>query len=165
MSMIIKQNPDKKQLIEIVKAVADNDGYCPCKLAHTDENLCMCEDFRKQEEAGFCHCGRYYKVQQWPIVTLCGSTKFKDSFIRAREIFTRGGWIVLGPEIYKHTDHQDLTDEEIQDLNDIHFSKIEMADVVFIVNEGGYIGEQTQKEIEWATELNKKIVYMEDKGE
>lgn len=165
MSMIIKQNPDKKKLVEIVKAVADNEGYCPCKLAHTNENLCMCEDFRKQEEAGFCHCGRYYKVGQWPIVTLCGSTKFKDSFIRAREIFTRGGWIVLGPEIYKHTDHQDLTDEEIQDLNDIHFSKIEMADVVFIVNEGGYIGEQTQKEIEWATELNKKIVYMEDKGE
>lgn len=165
MSMIIKQNPDKKQLIAIIKAVADNDGYCPCKLTHTDENLCMCEDFRKQEEAGFCHCGRFYKVEQCPIIVLCGSTKFKDLFISLRELFTRYGWIVLSPEIYKHADHQNLTDEEIQDLNNIHFSKIEMADVVFIINKNGYIGEQTQKEIEWATELNKKIVYMEDKGE
>ena len=75
------------------------------------------------------------------------------------------GAVVLAPELYKHWDNIELTEEEIDRINLVHYQKIEMADIVFIINKGGYIGEQTRKEIEWATELNKKIVYLEDKGE
>lgn len=54
-------NPDKEIVKQIQEALKDNDGYCPCKVAHTPENKCMCKDFREQEE-GECHCGLYIKM-------------------------------------------------------------------------------------------------------
>jgi len=54
-------NPDNNFVAEIDKALKDNDGYCPCRLAHTPENKCICQEFREQE-VGECHCGKYIKV-------------------------------------------------------------------------------------------------------
>jgi hypothetical protein len=45
-----------------VKAlVLQNDGYCPCAIAHVPETKCMCKEFRELDEPGICHCGRYEK--------------------------------------------------------------------------------------------------------
>lgn len=44
---------------DLVKA---NDGYCPCAIEKTPDTKCICKEFREQEEAGPCHCGRYEKV-------------------------------------------------------------------------------------------------------
>ena len=54
---------------EIVKAVKEGlertGGYCPCKRERTEENKCMCREFREQiaDESfeGFRHCYLYYK--------------------------------------------------------------------------------------------------------
>ena len=46
-------------------------------------------------------------------------------------------------------------------LDEIHKAKIAEADLVFIVNQNGYIGESTRSEIDWARELDKKIEYLE----
>jgi len=63
--MKIYFNPDEKYAENMRQKVREKDGYCPCRLAKTPENLCMCEEFREQiadpEFEGFCHCLLYYK--------------------------------------------------------------------------------------------------------
>ena len=44
------------------KAVALNDGYCPCMVEKSEDTKCMCKEFREQETPGPCHCGRFEKV-------------------------------------------------------------------------------------------------------
>ncbi len=44
----------------------------------------------------------------------------------------------------------------------MHKRKIDMADSIYVVNVGGYIGESTKSEIEYAREHNKKIMYLEN---
>lgn len=46
----------------IRELVAQNGGYCPCAVLKTPETRCICEEFRKQETPGICHCGRFEKV-------------------------------------------------------------------------------------------------------
>lgn len=44
----------------------------------------------------------------------------------------------------------------------MHKSKIYLANIIYVVNKDGYIGEGLRKEIEYAKSLNKNIVYMEN---
>ena len=46
-------------------------------------------------------------------------------------------------------------------LDDMHKRKIDMADEIFVINKGGYIGESTKSEIEYAIKTGKKVSYME----
>lgn len=56
--MIIREtNPNIKELVDA------NDGYCPCAIDRTPENLCPCQAFREQKEPGLCLCGRYEWVE------------------------------------------------------------------------------------------------------
>ena len=61
MLKIIK-NPDDNVYQEITQAVKDNDGYCPCMIAKSDDTKCPCKEFREQAIEGECHCGRYLKI-------------------------------------------------------------------------------------------------------
>lgn len=45
----------------VIKALQDNDGYCPCQLEKNKDTKCLCKAFRELDEPGFCHCGLYYK--------------------------------------------------------------------------------------------------------
>ena len=60
--MKIRLNPDKEEAERILRAVKENDGYCPCRLVHSEENRCICQEFKEQEE-GYCHCGLYLKIK------------------------------------------------------------------------------------------------------
>ena len=46
-------------------------------------------------------------------------------------------------------------------LDKMHFQKIDMADEIFVINVGGYIGESTRREIAHATDKGKKVNYLE----
>ncbi|MHA2086570.1 MAG: hypothetical protein ACXABD_22750, partial [Candidatus Thorarchaeota archaeon] len=101
------------------------------------------------------------------IVCLCGSTRFMDAFFAAGWKFALEGKIVLSVGVCKHVDHhgaealgQDVADR----LDELHLRKIDLADSVFVLNVGGYIGESTSKEIEYAEQLGKPIEYLEDCG-
>ena len=63
--MKIKFNEDKEYTEKIRQAVLKKGGYCPCRLQKTEQNYCMCEEFRLQiadeNFEGFCHCKLYYK--------------------------------------------------------------------------------------------------------
>lgn len=63
--MSIKLNPDKKLVEMIQEGLRKKDGYCPCRLEMTEDNRCMCKEFRDQikdpDFEGYCHCRLYYK--------------------------------------------------------------------------------------------------------
>jgi len=43
---------------DVLKALHDNDGYCPCKINKDETTKCCCEDFVKTKE---CICGAFEK--------------------------------------------------------------------------------------------------------
>lgn len=60
----IKQTEDKELLDEILRQLKDNDHFCPCSLTRTQNDKCMCEQFRNVINSGEigtheCACGRY----------------------------------------------------------------------------------------------------------
>ncbi|MBQ8430527.1 MAG: hypothetical protein IJX26_01105 [Clostridia bacterium] len=63
-------------------------------------------------------------------------------------------------EVWENMDEGTLTKTK-QMLDDMHKSKIDMSDEIFVINKNGYIGESTRAEIEYAIKTNKKVNYME----
>ncbi len=63
--MAIRFNEDKQIVAQIKEGLKAKGGYCPCRLEKTEENKCMCKEFRDQiadpEFEGYCHCLLYYK--------------------------------------------------------------------------------------------------------
>jgi len=63
--MKITLNPDEKIVRSIREGLKKKGGYCPCRLARTEDNKCICKEFREQMAdpnfEGFCHCRLYYK--------------------------------------------------------------------------------------------------------
>jgi len=96
------------------------------------------------------------------IITLCGSTRFKEWYRAIEKNLALKGHIVLSVNIYSHHDNIPLTEEEKKELDKLHFKKIDISDAIFIINKGGYIGESTRNEINYATNLGKKIYYLEN---
>lgn len=97
-----------------------------------------------------------------PIICLCGSTKFKDLFEQKNKAFTLDGNIVLTAGIFVHTNSESITTEEKQKLDNLHKRKIDLADMIYVINLKGYIGDSTRSEIEYAKSKNKGIMYMEE---
>lgn len=104
------------------------------------------------------------------IVCLCGSTRFGDTYRQRMLEETIAGRIVLTVGAMTQSDNQLLASGAINSevkaaLDVLHKQKIFMADEVFVLNVGGYIGDSTRSEIEFAQKLKKKIRYLEPVGE
>jgi hypothetical protein len=99
------------------------------------------------------------------IVVLCGSTRFVDEFNRQRKVLTEAGSIVLSIEVV--TTQAREVDPQHSDLNlkirldELHKRKIDLADYAYVLNVGGYIGESTRSEIEYAEKIGRPVVYLE----
>lgn len=107
--------------------------------------------------------GKNYKV-----ITLCGSTRFKDVFLVVQKDLTLKGNIVISVGMFSNKDtniFEGNTKEEIKRikdmLDDMHKRKIDMSDEIFVINVDGYIGESTKSEIEYALKTGKKVNYLE----
>ena len=63
--MKIRLNEDAEFVAKIRNGLKMKEGCCPCRLERTEENICMCEEFREQiadpDFEGYCHCRLYYK--------------------------------------------------------------------------------------------------------
>jgi len=103
-------------------------------------------------------------VGGYRVITLCGSTRFKEDFERVNRQLTLAGNIVISVGCFGHAGDT-FTDEEKIMLDDIHKRKIDMADAIFVINKDGYIGESTKSEIKYALEHNKQVMLMENKYE
>ena len=101
-------------------------------------------------------------VGRYRVVTLCGSTRFKDAFLEAQKRLTLAGNIVISVGLFGHAGDEEVWNEGVKEmLDDMHKRKIDMADEIFVVNVGGYIGESTRSEIDYATAADKPVRYLE----
>ena len=96
------------------------------------------------------------------VITLCGSTRFKDEFLAVQKDLTLQGHIVLSVGLFGHADNEELTLEEKCRLDNLHKEKINMSDAIFVINKDGYIGESTYSEIDWAQRMKKEIYFLEN---
>ncbi len=66
--MKITLNPDAEVVRVVKEGLKRTGGYCPCRLERTEDNKCMCKEFREQiadpNFEGFCHCMLYYKSNE-----------------------------------------------------------------------------------------------------
>lgn len=94
------------------------------------------------------------------IITLCGSSRFKDDILNTYKKLTLQDNIVLFDAIFNQNE-LNLNDNEKQLIDKNHKQKILMSDEIFVINKNGYIGKSTKSEIEFAKKLNKPVKYME----
>ena len=100
-------------------------------------------------------------MDKYKVITLCGSTRFKEDFERVNRELTLAGNIVISVGCFGHAGDV-FTEEQKIMLDDMHKKKIDMADAIYVINKDGYIGSSTRSEIEYAIKRGKQIIFMED---
>lgn len=108
-------------------------------------------------------------VGNYKVITLCGSTRFKETFMEVQKRLTLEGNIVISVGLFGHSGDNEVWDgmdegtlsKTKEMLDDMHKRKIDMADEIFVVNVGGYIGTSTRSEIDYAKAVGKDIMYLE----
>lgn len=144
---------------------------CCVVIERSEGSIAQCRHGRTfqliwEEENGYI----LHNVTRRPLVVcLCGSTRFSKAFQDANLSETLGGNIVLtvGCETQSDGDlFADMPPGELEALKEhfdiLHYRKIDLADEVLILNVGGYIGESTARELEYARNLGKRIRFLED---
>jgi hypothetical protein len=134
------------------------------------------EEFNLRKNADLVHFAMWLEklaatnpidaVEKPKVVCLCGSTRFMEAFQVANLKLTCEGIIVLSVGCNTKSDRDllfsgELTEELKIKLDELHKRKIDLADEVFILNVGGYIGESTRGEIEYAKSIGKPVGYLE----
>ena len=110
---------------------------------------------------------RTIELDRWfpRIVCLCGSTRFKEEFEAAARRLALEGKIVLTVGFFGHresmADASKVTDEQKDDLDELHKRKIDLADEILVINVNGYVGSSTRSEIVYALGTDKPIHYLE----
>ena len=89
--------------------------------------------------------------------------------MEAQKRLTLEGNIVISVGLFGHSGDDEVWDgmdegtlfKTKEMLDDMHKRKIDMADSIYVINVGGYIGESTRSEIEYAKEHGKSVEYLE----
>lgn len=95
-----------------------------------------------------------------PIITLCGSRKFIGTFRAISRGLTLSKYVVLTPAIFDHDIATEPSPDEIEIYHMIHYQKMRMSDIIIVISIDGYIGKDTQREIDYADELGLPILYI-----
>ena len=107
-------------------------------------------------------------VGGYKVITLCGSTRFKNEFMEAQKRLTLQGCIVISVGLFGHSGDQEVWENMDEGtltktkemLDDMHKRKIDMADGIYVINVGNYIGDSTRSEIEYALKHGKTVEYL-----
>lgn len=124
-----------------------------------------------RHEWGYAACGQHFAEPRPRIVTLCGSTRFYDTFQRINYEQTMAGDIILSVGFYPHSMEQahgeqvGVTPKQKIELDVLHKRKIDLSDAIIVLNVGGYIGDSTRSEIAHAEATGKPVGYLEPTGE
>jgi hypothetical protein len=99
------------------------------------------------------------------VITLCGSTRFEAEFAEVNQRLTMEGCVVFSLGMFSLPDvpgYDWAADSSALKgrLGAVHFQKIRMADEVYVVDPGGYVGESTRREIAYAESLGKPVRYL-----
>lgn len=101
-------------------------------------------------------------INGFKVITLCGSTRFKDEFIEVQKRLTLEGNIVISVGLFGHSRDEEVWNEGVKEMLDRqHLAKIDLADEIYVINVGGYIGDSTRREIAYAEFRGKFVAYLE----
>jgi len=96
-------------------------------------------------------------------VTICGSMKFSREMKQTAFVLES----VRGFNVLQCTYNDmgiPLTEAMLENLAKAHERKIDMSDMIYVVDVGGYIGDSVKREIQYAGERKKEILfYSEDR--
>jgi hypothetical protein len=105
------------------------------------------------------------------VVCLCGSTRFYEAFQEANYKETMEGSIVLSVGFFGHSQGKPIhsqtfgcTPEQKIELDRLHKDKIMLSDEILVLDVGGYIGDSTRSEIEYARKLGRTIRWLVGPG-
>ncbi len=102
-------------------------------------------------------------IEKYTIVTLCGSTRFKDEFMQVQKQLSLEGKIVISCGLFGHSGDAEVFVPGMKEmLDDMHLRKIDLADEIYVINPGGYIGDSTRREIAYALSTGKIVNYLEN---
>ena len=109
-------------------------------------------------------------VGNYQVITLCGSTRFKDEFMEVQKRLTLEGNIVISVGLFGHSGDNEVWENMDEGtltrtkemLDDMHKRKIDMAEEISVINVGGYIGSSTWSEIDYAKAAGKPVRYLEE---
>ncbi|MBQ8615552.1 MAG: hypothetical protein IJ415_03190 [Clostridia bacterium] len=95
------------------------------------------------------------------VVTICGSMKFASEMQKiATNLETKHGWCVI--QCCYGIDKKTLTQQEMDNVVNAHWKKIDISDAIYVVNIDGYIGNSTKNEIEYAKQHSKEVICHEN---
>lgn len=96
------------------------------------------------------------------VITLCGSTRFKEQFLEVQKRLTLEGNIVISVGLFGHSGDNEVWNEGTKVMLDrMHLAKIDLADEIFVINVDNYIGDSTRNEIEYAKSKGKRVRFLE----
>jgi hypothetical protein len=102
------------------------------------------------------------------VICLCGSTRFTEQMLIKQWELTKQGiivltWCALPDSYFQSEDKFHIGDQEgvKQIVDEVHKRKIDLSDEVLVLNIGGYIGESTRSEIEYAKAMGIPVKYLE----
>ena len=103
-------------------------------------------------------------MEKYKVITLCGSTKFKDEFLSEQKRLSLEGNIVISVGLFGHSGDNEVWKDGVKEmLDDMHKRKIDLADGIHVINVNGYIGSSTKGEIDYAISTGKFVSYMNKK--
>jgi hypothetical protein len=97
------------------------------------------------------------------LICYCGSLRFIEKFKEVEYQSVINGDIALLPccmFVDIQREHGACSDYKLK-ADELHKRKIDICDEVHVLNVGGYIGESTMSEIEYARSIGKPINYLE----
>ena len=102
------------------------------------------------------------EVNKMKIITICGSLKFEADIKKWAEKLTLEGNCVLSIIYPVTAGVETYTSEQRESFAKTHRKRVDLSDAIFVVNKGGYIGNSTQNEIEYAKAHGKEIIFLEN---
>ena len=97
------------------------------------------------------------------IITIWGSLKFQREMMEEAQRLSLDGNCVLTP-VYPVMKEIEIRGDQLRQLKEQHFKRIELSDAVYVINKDNYIGDSTKLEIEYAKSIHKEIIYYEEEG-
>jgi NTP pyrophosphatase (non-canonical NTP hydrolase) len=96
-------------------------------------------------------------AQALQVITVCGSTRFKDETSRALLELEQRGVATMSVGGFMHADGLGFTPDQKTAFDALHQNKIRISHGIYVVNPEGYIGESTAREIMLAWRLGKTV--------
>lgn len=101
-----------------------------------------------------------------PVLTLCGSGKFRDEVFASAQHLSDHGFTVLAPPLHRF---DLLLQDQVEELHQLawkgatlaHFGRIAKCDGLYLVNPTGYVGVSTTLELGYGYALGKIVIAMQ----